>query len=402
MPLKVDIRPPAEPRALAATLTGLTALNELLFDVYRRNGHPLPSLYDTDVKYQREDGTERWLDVGEVLKGGEGDCEDLATYRAAELRDAGEPAYVDVVPAQSGRGYHAIVIRADGSVEDPSRVLLDRQSMKRGRNMERNTCIDVRDDGSYYVGEVDIPAEDGNVSVSAKGNTGAEALERAANVAQSIMDDPSVAPFVPPEARAAVAGARVLARAASSGFLSSLFNRLTGSNKRKLARVLLETTHGDHRDRGVGTLNIGTLNLGAGGITVGPGRGSSRPGTGRPGFVWVRDHWERKRNTAAQSPYPTGPGQYPADPYAYPPYYGYPPSDPYGYGLPYGGYPPQDPYYGYGPYAPVDPWAQYAAYGWGQAASPWGGIEATADMFGSQVLDQMWPELRAQSQGGGY
>jgi len=53
---------------------------------------------------------------------GGGDCEDLAAWRAAELRIAGEPARVVVVRSAPGV-LHAVVRRANGRIEDPSRRL---------------------------------------------------------------------------------------------------------------------------------------------------------------------------------------------------------------------------------------------------------------------------------------
>ena len=47
---------------------------------------PYPPLYEAGVRYQREEGTEQWLDIPSVLEAGWGDCEDLACWRVAELR----------------------------------------------------------------------------------------------------------------------------------------------------------------------------------------------------------------------------------------------------------------------------------------------------------------------------
>ena len=59
-----------------------------------------------------------------MLASGWGDCEDLAAWRAAELRKSGEDPRAHVAVYQSGpRRYHAIVGRGDGTTEDPSRKL---------------------------------------------------------------------------------------------------------------------------------------------------------------------------------------------------------------------------------------------------------------------------------------
>lgn len=385
MPLHVDIDVAGEPRKLRALLEGLVALNVEIMDEQARRGRPLPPLYDAGVRYEKERGTEHWQPADELLRSSAGDCEDLSGYRAAELRRLGEPASVDVVPASRRGSYHAIVRRANGEVEDPSVIILTRsKKMENG-----NTVIDVREDGSCVVGEVEIPTEDGPITVQSSGVTGGDALTRAVDTAQQIMDDPAVAPFVPPQARAAVAGARVLAKAAQAGggILHSLFGRLNGGNKRNLVRKLLETSRGGSQT--VHVSGLGALSIGA---------------------TTVRDHRKPRRRVTSQSQpyggYPPPYGGYPQDPYAYPPYYGGggQPSYPPGYQgyPPYGGYPPVDPYGGYGQYAPVDPWAQWAGYGWGAPASPWASV--MAEQFGSQALDAMWPSFQSQasSYGGGW
>jgi bifunctional N-acetylglucosamine-1-phosphate-uridyltransferase/glucosamine-1-phosphate-acetyltransferase GlmU-like protein len=60
------------------------------------------------------------------------DCEDLAIWTAAGLRETGEDpeAYVRIV--RTGRGkLHAMVQRSDGSFEDPSIDLMTPEDLKR-------------------------------------------------------------------------------------------------------------------------------------------------------------------------------------------------------------------------------------------------------------------------------
>lgn len=95
---------------------------------YLRRHPSAPALYSAGVRYQEEPpGMERWAGIGEVLELGHGDCEDLACWRVAELQErAGEPAtpYVERrwIPG-TGWLYHVVVRRADGQIEDPSRML---------------------------------------------------------------------------------------------------------------------------------------------------------------------------------------------------------------------------------------------------------------------------------------
>ena len=95
-----------------------------------KSGLPLPSLYGSGVRYIREDYTsehpEDWLDILETIHQGGGDCEDLACWRTAELQHAGERARVVWHRRLIGPGQtllHILVQRADGRLEDPSRIL---------------------------------------------------------------------------------------------------------------------------------------------------------------------------------------------------------------------------------------------------------------------------------------
>jgi hypothetical protein len=97
-------------------------------------------MYTMGIKYRREPrGSEWWesaTDILGVLADRTGDCEDLAALRAAELRlFEDEHACVKVV--RTRRAFHAVVLREDGSIEDPSRIcirlekLRDRAAKKR-------------------------------------------------------------------------------------------------------------------------------------------------------------------------------------------------------------------------------------------------------------------------------
>jgi hypothetical protein len=103
----------------------LTCLFELDLDYLRE--HPeTPALYRAGVRYRREpEGQERWASIPIVRRLGFGDCEDLATWRAAELVVRGERARPISSHQRTPRGilYHIRVLRADGRIEDPSRIL---------------------------------------------------------------------------------------------------------------------------------------------------------------------------------------------------------------------------------------------------------------------------------------
>ncbi len=86
-----------------------------------------PWLYESGVTYEEERfDRDDWNDIPETLVVKVGDCEDLAAWRIAELRmRAHEDARPHVTFDQRGARvtYHVTVRRADGRIEDPSRVL---------------------------------------------------------------------------------------------------------------------------------------------------------------------------------------------------------------------------------------------------------------------------------------
>lgn len=86
-----------------------------------------PPLYHSGVKYRAEKRDEEFLDIGEVLKQGHADCEDLCAWRIAELRKDGHFANPHVFYFQEPKnaipwGFHIQVATATG-IEDPSVIL---------------------------------------------------------------------------------------------------------------------------------------------------------------------------------------------------------------------------------------------------------------------------------------
>lgn len=108
-------------------LEACVRMNQQILRVYQ-----VPPLYKAGVRYQEEpadQGFEEFALVPQVYARHWGDCDDLATWRCAELREQGERATIRVVwknPSIGGlrhRLYHVIVRRADRTVEDPSKIL---------------------------------------------------------------------------------------------------------------------------------------------------------------------------------------------------------------------------------------------------------------------------------------
>jgi hypothetical protein len=118
-----SLDPPSREAVLRLMMEALVAAN-----VAYLNEHPdTPRLYESGVRYEAEpDDEDDWNDIPATLALGVGDCEDLAAWRIAELRIAGEPrASSRVMVWQIGPRvtYHVAVRRGDGQVEDPSREL---------------------------------------------------------------------------------------------------------------------------------------------------------------------------------------------------------------------------------------------------------------------------------------
>ena len=109
--------------AIKALLDAQVKINQL----YLRT-HSVPPLYQAGVRYQEEpdNGLEEFACVEPVYRRGWGDCDDLAPWRCAELRNAGEPAKIRIQWKRQRNGrklFHIVVRRGDGTIEDPSLIL---------------------------------------------------------------------------------------------------------------------------------------------------------------------------------------------------------------------------------------------------------------------------------------
>ena len=113
----------AKMAALAQLLEALAGVNE----AWLREHPAAPWLYESGVRYEEEpDGRDDWQDIPETIALRVGDCEDLGCWRLAELRtrvrEYARP-FVKRSVVGSRTVYHVAVRRADGRLEDPSRIL---------------------------------------------------------------------------------------------------------------------------------------------------------------------------------------------------------------------------------------------------------------------------------------
>lgn len=133
MPIVVTAQVPATPDALTALCEGFCGLNFQMMRFARDHGGGFPSLYESGIIYRPEAraGTlpERWQTAVDLLRTGVGDCEDLVFYRVGELRCDGELALPEIGRTRRGT-FHARVRRANGRLEDPSRILLELEGLE--------------------------------------------------------------------------------------------------------------------------------------------------------------------------------------------------------------------------------------------------------------------------------
>lgn len=124
MGLNITMRFPANATVITAALSGLVEINLALLADPRVQ---LAPLYSSGIVYRREPpGEDDWLNVIELYRNGFGDCEDLACARASELIRAGVDCRA-IAYHTRGRKYHAVVEYADGTIEDPSRIIVTKE-----------------------------------------------------------------------------------------------------------------------------------------------------------------------------------------------------------------------------------------------------------------------------------
>ncbi len=133
--LHVEMWVPATRESLEAVVEGLARQNVYQLEALARRGIVLPKLYASTIVYREEPpGKEHWRSLARLYRlepsypTGKlerwGDCEDLAALVVAEHRFYDHsPSRVQVYQTKTSGLLHAIVRRADGSLEDPTRVL---------------------------------------------------------------------------------------------------------------------------------------------------------------------------------------------------------------------------------------------------------------------------------------
>lgn len=120
--------------ALAREYLGALVRTDELLLAYKL----VPPLYETRVRYRQEpedSEAEEFADALTCLRRGWGDCDDLAAWRCADLIRSGVSASLAFKAHARERGerrvVHCIVRLPDGSLEDPSRRMFEKERRER-------------------------------------------------------------------------------------------------------------------------------------------------------------------------------------------------------------------------------------------------------------------------------
>lgn len=334
MALTVTMEVPADPAALTCALEGLVRMNEHLISRAAVSGGGYPSLYESGVRYRREPrGQEDWKHIDRLLEDGIGDCEDLSGARAAELRVIGEQATAMVVPTKSGK-FHAIVIRGNGEIEDPSRLLLAKEKSMPGNG---KTKICIKDIGTHSLGSISLPTTTGKkIEAHELGADNWSAFKKVVGKVLTVASHPAVAAILPPQVAIALMIAKRISDMSPGALEQVSKDERSTDAQRQLARKLLAARAGEEVEE-VGA-NTGLLRR-----SPKDPRVVSRTFRGQP-IVRpdARDPGVQVQYPPGYTPPPTG-QPYPGYPPTYPPYPPQYPILPPQYGN-YPGYPPTYPY----------------------------------------------------------
>jgi hypothetical protein len=115
--IEFDIESPVTAKVLNIFVRTLCAYDT---DWLRKNPRT-PDIYKSGVRYiPQNPGVERFLPIPRVLAAGGGDCDQLAPWRAAELRVRHGIKAMPEVIQMSDRLFHVFVRLPGGKAEDPS------------------------------------------------------------------------------------------------------------------------------------------------------------------------------------------------------------------------------------------------------------------------------------------
>ena len=136
MIVEFDIPSPVSVRQLTVLVRALCAINVDWLQKHPRT----PDLYRSGVRYASQPrGIERFKPIPVILQGGTADCDQLAPWRAAELRVRRGIKAVPEVRQMEANLFHVFVRLPNGRVEDPSAWLgmrIPRRLIENGRRIQ--------------------------------------------------------------------------------------------------------------------------------------------------------------------------------------------------------------------------------------------------------------------------
>lgn len=117
MLIEFDIPSPVDVKALNIFVRALAAYDTL----WLQRNPGTPALYESGVRYKSQPaGFERFAPIPLILAAGSGDCDQLAPWRAAELRVRHGIKALPEVRQFGDRLFHVYVRLPNGKAEDPS------------------------------------------------------------------------------------------------------------------------------------------------------------------------------------------------------------------------------------------------------------------------------------------
>lgn len=127
IPDDVFITPHQKAAAAVKLLDWVAGTNLATLKSLKARGQKIAPLYASRIRYAPERNGEEFAGLLTVYRRGFGDCDDLCAIRVAELAMQGEKAGFSIYwrprPDRPPRAYHVQVRRANGRIEDPSRLL---------------------------------------------------------------------------------------------------------------------------------------------------------------------------------------------------------------------------------------------------------------------------------------
>jgi hypothetical protein len=283
---------PTRRAVIEAALEGLVAANVAILQIaIAEDGRRWPRLYSADVRFRAEaPRSEDWKTIDRLYADREGDCEDVACARAAELRFyEGEGARAAVARIDDN-GYHALVTRGDGAMEDPSVVVIMMEAIRMPNDQKPKLRLRHLKEGGC-LGEVTVPCAGGHtLTARSLGWDLTSAIKGAVSTILEASDNPAVYAMLPPWASAGLFAIHGINELSDHSLSRLADDKRASKSQVELARALLKAraaSRGKSDAPDAPDINAAYMNYGHDGVsgwfgTMGAapaGRGSRSAGT---------------------------------------------------------------------------------------------------------------------------